>query len=104
MTKSQLITRIAHKQSLLDGRDVELAVKVMLERMATCLAEGGRIEIRGFGSFTLHYRRARAARNPKTGTPVFLPTKYVPYFKPGKALRERVDRLPSETHRGSDEE
>ena len=60
MTKSQLIERIAHKQSLLTVRDVELAVKVMLEHMATCLAEGGRIEIRGFGSFSLHFRPARA--------------------------------------------
>ena len=102
MTKSQLIERIAHKQSLLDGRDVELAVKVMLEHMARCLAEGGRIEIRGFGSFSLHFRRARAARNPKTGAAVFLPAKYVPYFKPGSALRERVDRLPRGTDGGSD--
>ena len=104
MTKSQLIERIAHKQPLLDGRDVDLAVKVMLEHMTTCLAEGGRIEIRGFGSFSLHFRRARAARNPKTGTPVFLPARYAPYFKPGSALRERVDRLPHGAHDGSDGE
>ena len=104
MTRSQLIRRIAHKQPLLDGRDLDLAVKVMLEHTATCLAEGGRIEIRGFGSFSLHFRRARAARNPKTGTPVFLPARYAPYFKPGSALRERVNRLPQGTHDGSDGE
>ena len=98
MTKSQLIERIAHKQSLLTVRDVELAVKVMLEHMATCLAEGGRIEIRGFGSFSLHFRPARAARNPKTGTPIALPSRYAPYFKPGKALRTRVDRFSPEAH------
>ena len=72
MTRSQLIQRIAHKQSLLAGRDVELAVNVMLEHMTACLAGGGRIEIRGFGSFSLHYRRARAARNPKSGAPISL--------------------------------
>ena len=93
MTKSELIQRIAQKQSLLAGRDVELAVKVMLEHMTECLAGGGRIEIRGFGRFSLHFRRGRIGRNPKTGTPVSLPSKYVPHFKPGKVLRERVDRL-----------
>ena len=72
----------------------------MLEHMAMCLAEGGRIEIRGFGSFSLHFRRARPARNPKTGTPVILVAKHVPYFKPGSALRERVDRLPPGAWRG----
>ena len=104
MTKAQLIARIAQNQPLLAGRDVELAVKVMLEHMTTCLAEGGRIEIRGFGSFSLHFRRARAARNPKTGTAVFLPARYAPHFKPGRALRERVDRLPAGTHGGSNGE
>ena len=96
MTKSQLIQRITDGQSLLAVRDVELAVKVMLEHMTACLAAGGRIEIRGFGSFSLHFRPARAARNPRTGTPVVLLARYAPYFRPGKALRERVDRLPPE--------
>ena len=72
-------------------------MRVMLEHMATCLAEGGGIELRGLGSFLVHFRRARAARNPKTGTPVFLSPEFVPYFKPGKVLRERVDRLPPGT-------
>lgn len=98
MTKSELIRRIAHKQALLAGRDVELAVKVMLEHMTACLAAGRRIEIRGFGSFSLHFRRGRVGRNPRTATPVALPSKYVPHFKPGKALRERVDRLTREAH------
>ena len=102
MTKSQLIDRVAHRQSLLARRDVELAVRVMLEHMAACLAAGGRIEIRGFGSFSLHFRAARVARNPKTGTPVSLPARYATYFKPGKALRERVNRLASETQERSD--
>ena len=94
MTKSQLIARIARRQPLLAGRDVDLAVKVMLEHMTTCLAEGGRIEIRGFGSFSLHFRRERVGRNPSNGTPVSIPARYVLYFKPGKVLRERVDRAP----------
>lgn len=92
MTKSELIERIAQKQSQLVYRDVELAVKAILEHMAECLAGGGRIEIRGFGSFSLHYRSGRVGRNPKTGAPVSLPAKYVPHFKPGKKLRERVNR------------
>ena len=92
MTKSELIERIAQQQSQLVHRDVELAVKAILEHMAECLAGGGRIEIRGFGSFSLHFRSGRVGRNPKTGAPVSLPAKYVPHFKPGKKLRERVNR------------
>ena len=91
MTKSELIERIAQKQAQLAHRDVELAVKMILEHMAERLASGERIEIRGFGSFSLHYRPGRVGRNPKTGAPVSLPAKYVPHFKPGKELRERVD-------------
>ena len=92
MTKSELIERIAQKQSQLVYRDVELAVKAILEHMAECLAGGGRIEIRGFGSFSRHFRAGRIGRNPKTGAPVSLPSKYVPHFKPGKKLRERANR------------
>ncbi len=91
MTKSELIERIAQKQTHLVYRDVELAVKIILEQMAQWLAGGERIEIRGFGSFSLHYRPRRLGRNPKTGAPVALPAKHVPHFKPGKELRERVD-------------
>jgi integration host factor subunit beta len=71
--------------------DVELGVKSILEQMSAALADGDRIEIRGFGSFSLHFRAPRMGRNPKTGEAVALPGKYVPHFKPGKALRERVD-------------
>lgn len=91
MTKSELIERIAAKQSQLSVKDVELAVKSILDYMADALATGGRIEIRGFGSFSLHYRKPRRGRNPKTGETVQLEGKYVPHFKPGKELRERVN-------------
>ena len=91
MTKSELIDVIAKEQSHLAYRDVELAVKCILEQMSQALAAGERIEIRGFGSFSLHYRPPRQGRNPKTGTSVALAGKYVPHFKPGKELRERVN-------------
>ena len=90
MTKSELIEKIATVQTQLSVKDVELAVKMMLVHMAEALAAGERIEIRGFGSFSLHYRAARLGRNPKTGEKVELEGKYVPYFKPGKELREGV--------------
>jgi integration host factor subunit beta len=91
MTKSELIERIAAKQPQLSAKDCEFAVKAILEYMSQSLSEGGRIEIRGFGSFSLHYRVPRIGRNPKTGTPVALSGKYVPHFKPGKELRDRVN-------------
>ncbi|MEM9384632.1 MAG: integration host factor subunit beta [Pseudomonadota bacterium] len=91
MTKSELIEVIARKQKHLPARDVELAVKHLLELMSDALANGERIEIRGFGSFSLHYRPARTGRNPKTGEAVALAGKHVPHFKPGKDLRERVN-------------
>ena len=93
MTRSELIHRIAQKQSQIIERDVELAVKMMLEQMAASLAGGGRIEIRAFGSFSLRLRPARVARNPRTGTPVSLPARYAPNFRPGqKKQREHVNR------------
>jgi len=92
MTKSELIEALAQKQSQLAYKDVELAVKSMLDLMAQTLASGERIEIRGFGSFSLHYRPPRTGRNPKTGDSVTLASKYVPHFKPGKELRERVNK------------
>lgn len=92
MTKSELIEKIAAVQSQLSSKDVELAVKTMLDHMAEALADGERIEIRGFGSFSLHYRAPRLGRNPKTGEKVELAGKYVPHFKPGKELRERVNQ------------
>ncbi len=91
MTKSELIERITERQSHLSARDVELAVKTVLEHMSEALSDGGRIEVRGFGSFSLHYRSARQGRNPKTGEAVLLDGKYVPHFKPGKELRESVN-------------
>ena len=91
MVKSQLITRIAEKQDTLTAKDVELGVNHILERMSVKLADGERIEIRGFGSFSLHYRPPRRAHNPKTGERVFTQEKYTPHFKPGKDLRERVN-------------
>ena len=91
MTKSELIDILSRKQQQLAYKDVELAVKTMLESMANALASGERIEIRGFGSFSLHYRPPRMGRNPKTGEAVALISKHVPHFKPGKELRDRVN-------------
>lgn len=90
MTKSDLIEKLTAKQPHLAPKDVELSVKIILEQMSLALATGQRIEIRGFGSFSLHFRPPRVGRNPKTGDPVTLAEKYVPHFKPGKQLRERV--------------
>lgn len=91
MTKSELIEAIALKQTQLSTKDVELAVKTIIEQMSDALSTGGRIEIRGFGSFSLHYREPRKGRNPKTGDSVELTGKHVPHFKPGKELRDRVN-------------
>ena len=91
MTKSELIEALASRQNHLAFNDVELAVKSVMEQMSQALAGGERIEIRGFGSFSLHFRPPRMGRNPKTGTAVALPGKHVPHFKPGKELRERVN-------------
>tara|TARA_B100000900_G_scaffold413949_1_gene439196 strand:- start:1551 stop:1928 length:378 start_codon:yes stop_codon:yes gene_type:complete len=96
MTKSELIERIVAAQARsssaqLNSKDVEFAVKTMLEQMSQALASGDRIEIRGFGSFSLHYRAPRIGRNPKTGESVGLAGKHVPHFKPGKELRDRVN-------------
>jgi len=91
MTKSELIERLSFLATDVQPKDLESAVKEMLELMAQTLQRGERIEIRGFGSFSLHYRAPRVGRNPKTGESVSLEGKYVPHFKPGKELRERVD-------------
>ena len=97
MTKSELIEILSQRQAHLKGEDVDLAVKALLEMMGGSLSAGERIEIRGFGSFSLHYRPPRLGRNPKTGESVALPGKHVPHFKPGKELRERVsDIIPLE--------
>src|SRR5690606_21356293 len=95
MTKSELIEILAGRQAHLKADDVDPAVKSLPEIMAASRADGGRLAIRGFGSFSLHYRPPRTGRNPKTGAAVALPGKYVPHFKPGKELRERVsDVMP----------
>lgn len=99
MTKSELIEVLARKQSHLAYKDVELAVKTLIEQMSQSLSTGERIEIRGFGSFSLHFRPPRMCRNPKTGDAVSLPGKYVPHFKPGKELRERVNSVNADAAR-----
>jgi len=91
VTKSELIEELAKKQPHLALKDVELAVKCIIEKMNQALSSGQRIEIRGFGSFSLHKRPPRMGRNPKTGESVALVEKHVPHFKPGKELRDRVD-------------
>ena len=95
MTKSELIERLALKQTHLMHKDVELAVKLVLDQISESLAKQDRVEIRGFGSFSLHFRPARTGRNPKTGDAVQIPAKYVPHFKPGKEMRERVNESRS---------
>lgn len=90
MTKSELIEILSQRQAHLKSEDVDLSVKALLDMMGGALADGDRIEIRGFGSFSLHYRPPRLGRNPKTGESVALAGKHVPHFKPGKELRERV--------------
>ncbi|PIT10044.1 integration host factor subunit beta [Snodgrassella alvi] len=102
MTKSELMIRLAelytanNDSTVLSVKDVEQSVKILVDTMTRALAKGQRIEIRGFGSFDLNHRPARIGRNPKTGEKVSVPEKYVPHFKPGKELRERVDNaLPS---------
>ncbi len=91
MTKSELIEILARKNPQVSTSDVELAVKSIIEHMSYSLSSGERIEIRGFGSFSLHFRPPRTGRNPKTGDAVELSSKYVPHFKPGKELRDRVN-------------
>ncbi len=98
ITKSEMIDRIYEVQarsadSALTSKDIELAVKIVIEQMTQSLASGKRVEIRGFGSFSLRYRAPRMGRNPKTGESVGLASKYVPHFKPGKILRDKVNNF-----------
>ena len=93
MTKSELIASLATRVPQLVAKDADLSVKVILHALSEALAQGDRIEIRGFGSFALNYRPPRVGRNPKSGTKVQVPAKYVPHFKAGKELRERVDQF-----------
>ena len=91
MTKSELIARLAERFPQLVAKDADFAVKMILDALTSALVKGDRIEIRGFGSFALNYRPPRIGRNPKSGDKVQVPEKYVPHFKAGKELRERVD-------------
>jgi integration host factor subunit beta len=104
MTKSELIEALSRRQAHLKADDVDLAVKTLLEQMSGALSGGERIEIRGFGSFSLHFRPPRIGRNPKTGDSVALPGKHVPHFKPGKELRERVNSHTGPISPASDED
>jgi integration host factor subunit beta len=90
MTKSELIERLARHYPELVTKDVEIAVKAILDAMCDNLIDGKRVEVRGFGSFDLNYRPPRIGRNPKSGAIVEVLAKYVPHFKPGKELRERA--------------
>ena len=92
MTRSELTTQLAAQQPQLTAKDIEFAVKAIIDSMSNALANGDRVEIRGFGSFALNYRAPRKGRNPKTGEAVQIPAKSVPHFKVGKELRERVDK------------
>ena len=91
MTKSDLIAKLAERFPQLVAKDADFAVKMILDALSEALAKGDRIEIRGFGSFSLNYRPPRVGRNPKSGDKVSVPEKWVPHFKAGKELRERVD-------------
>lgn len=91
MTKSELIEHLADRQKYLSVRDIDTSVKLMLDELIAAMSRGERVEIRGFGSFSLNYRKPRVGRNPKSGESVSLDSKYVPHFKPGKELRERVN-------------
>ena len=93
MTKSELIEALAKKQPHLARKDVELAVTCILEHMSQTLIAHERIEVRGFGSFSVHYRSPHIGRDPRSGEPLQLPATYRPYFKPGKDLAQRIDRL-----------
>ncbi len=97
LTKSELIVRLAERHQRLVARDADEAVKAILDAMSAALAAGQRIEIRGFGSFSLNYRPPRVGRNPKSGERVPVPAKLVPHFKAGKELRERVDGHAGDT-------
>jgi integration host factor subunit beta len=96
MTRSDLVEELAARFGQITQRDAEFAVKAILEAMNDALARGHRIEIRGFGSFSVNYRAPRMGRNPRSGESVAIPEKQVPHFKPGKALRQAVDQRTQE--------
>ena len=91
MTRSELIQQLATQFPGLTANDIDFSVRAILDEMSRNVAKGNRIEIRGFGSFGINHRPSRKGRNPKNGVSVMVPAKYVPHFKAGKELRERVD-------------
>lgn len=91
MTRSELIAALACRFPNLMAKDADIAVKEILDAIGHSLTQGGRVEIRSFGSFGLNYRPARTGRNPKSGEKVLVAAKYVPHFKAGKEMRERID-------------
>lgn len=93
MTRSELIQQISSRFPQLTAIDVDMAVRVIMDSMSKALARGGRIEVRGFGSFGVNYRPPRKGRNPKSGASVMVSAKYTPHFKAGKELRDRVDNI-----------
>lgn len=97
MTRSELVERLAARMGQLTLRDAEQAVKTIFDVMATSLSKGHRIEIRGFGSFTVNHRRPRVGRNPRSGESVLVPEKRVAHFKPGKILRAAVESIPTDS-------
>ena len=99
MTRSDLIAALASRFTHLTAKDAEIAVKEILDAIGNSLVQGNRVEIRGFGSFSLNYRPPRTGRNPKSGSPVSVPAKYVPHFKAGKEMRERVEESAKPTLR-----
>ena len=101
MTRSDLVEELANRFGQLTHRDAEFAVKAILDAMNDALVAGHRIEIRGFGSFSINRRPTRMGRNPRSGESVAIPEKRVPHFKPGKALRESVDQRTAEIVAGS---
>lgn len=99
MIKSELIQRIAEENPHLYQRDVERIVSTIFEEITSALARGDRVELRGFGAFSVKERDARTGRNPRTGAPVDVPEKRVPFFKTGKELRDRMNETPVEALR-----
>lgn len=91
MNRSDLIIALANRFPQLVMKDIDISVKEILDKIGETLVDGHRVEIRGFGTFSLNYRPPRIGRNPKTGVQVAVPAKYIPHFKAGKDLRERVD-------------
>ncbi len=91
MTKSELIEIVSNRQDQITRYEAEVVINSVFQAISDALANGNRVELRGFGSFSIRERRDRMGRNPKTGESVYVPSKLVPHFKPGKELRERVD-------------